>query len=184
WADYQRLQEAGISIPQTTARPPVAAPRLPYILKWTYGFGGRHTFFISDQKRAATVAARYPAGELLLQEYVPAEFEYKVITIGYQALPVILKFALHPKTRRPDFKRYWVLKENAAVTALAQRAAKELGRELAKTDIMEAAGRLYVLEVNRFPGLHSFEALTGYNVAEKFMDYLLKKGMADNLHNS
>ena len=60
--------------------------------------------------------------------------------------------------------------------ALAERAARVLGRELAKVDIIQdAEGELFILEVNRWPGFQNFEKLTGYNVAGEFVGYLQKK---------
>lgn len=62
------------------------------------------------------------------------------------------------------------------VVALAERAARVLGRELAKVDILEdQRGNLFVLEVNRWPGFQNFEKLSGYNVAWEFVSYLQKK---------
>ena len=58
---------------------------------------------------------------------------------------------------------------------IAEKASKVLGRELSKIDILEDyMGKLYILEVNRFPGLKSFEELTGFNVAGEFVKYLEK----------
>jgi glutathione synthase/RimK-type ligase-like ATP-grasp enzyme len=39
-------------------------------------------------------------------------------------------------------------------------------------DILEKAGKFYVLEVNRFPGLKSFEQQTKSNIYAKFIEYL------------
>lgn len=116
-----------------------------------------------------------------MQEFIAADCEYKVITVGYKALPVILKFATHPITNRPDFNNYSVIGLNSAnkqssqiqeIVNFAEQSSLVLKRELAKVDILQKAEKFYILEVNRFPGLESFENLTKYNVAKDFLLYL------------
>jgi hypothetical protein len=117
------------------------------------------------------------------QEYIEADWEYKIITVGYKALPVILRFKFNKKSGRVDFSSArrvpiygpFGLPMNRHATnlpQLAELAAKTLGRELAKVDILEKAGKFYVLEVNRFPGLKSFEQQTKSNIYAKFIEYL------------
>lgn len=195
WVDYQRLMKAGLPIPKTKMLSRRSIPKAwPFILKWIYGFKGKNVFLIQNQKQFNEVYVKYPKGELLVQEFIPAEFEYKVITVGYKALPVVLRFAIHPSTHRPDFEQYSTLslpvrrslgeggwerdgvrvnKKLKRMISLAQKASKTLGRELSKVDILESKGRFYILEVNRFPGLDSFEELTKYNACKEFLEYLI-----------
>ncbi len=186
----------------------------PYILKWVYGFGGQHVYLIRTKEDYNRVVQKYPHEELLVQEFIEAQYEYKVMTVGYTSLPVVLKIKTSGSRFRPDFKNYEVLEyhrgntteavilspqrgegsgqrqsidssslawtQNDAkadkVVALAERAARVLGRELAKVDILEdQRGNLFVLEVNRWPGFQNFEKLTGYNVAGEFVKYLKVK---------
>ncbi len=184
WVDYRRLVKANLPIPKTVVLSRRTIPKYwPFILKWTFGIKGKNVFLIRDQKHFNEVFKQYPKGELLVQEFIPAEYEYKIITVGYKALPVVLRFAIHPVTRRPDFKQHTTLspwerggvrvnKKLRRMIALAQKASKTLGRELAKVDILEYHGKFYILEVNRFPGLDSFEQLTKYNVVKDFISYL------------
>ncbi len=225
WADYQKLEAAGLPIPKTDALLNflLSTFHFPLILKWIYGFKGKHTFLIKDQTDLDKVLERYPKEELVFQEFIPAEYEYKVITVGYKALPVILRFNIDSATKRPDFNKYlaihtpttspryagysslkkeetlrsasedssvasptdkegWLAKRDGVVgadkmqtlTNLAEQSSHLLGRELSKVDILESKGKFYILEVNRFPGLDSFERLTGYNVAGEFIKYLAK----------
>jgi glutathione synthase/RimK-type ligase-like ATP-grasp enzyme len=179
WDDYEALLSNGLPIPKTEMynEQSQILKQERFILKWIYGFKGKNVYLA---KKGDRILSQHPYSELMLQEYVDAEFEYKVMTVGFKALPVILKFAINPKTKRPDFEKYqvmdlsvtkWDETLNEAVR-LAELSSKVLGRELAKTDILERRGRLYVLEVNRFPGLDSFERLTKFNVAKEFMLYL------------
>jgi len=144
------------------------------IAKWNYGFGAKHTYLINSMSDLKKVQDKYRAEEILIQEFVPADFEYKVITVGYQSLPIIIKLATNRNKFLPDFNSYQLLAPSdiPPVAALAQTSAKILKRELAKVDILQASNQLYVLEVNRWPGLQYFEKTTHYNVAADFLRYI------------
>lgn len=171
---YRRLSEAGISIPRTDKF--LNNKRLfPYILKWVYGFGGKQVHLVNNDEHVQKVLSLLPKEELLAQEFIKAKYEYKVITVGYNSLPVVLRLETNEATFRPDFEKHQTLNvdECAAVIEIAEKSAKLLGRELAKVDILEDFdGNLFVLEVNRWPGLRNFEKYTGYNVAKDFVNYL------------
>lgn len=176
WVDYNRLEIAEVDIPKTNVLNRKTIPeKWPFILKWMYGLKAKNVYFINNQKRFEEVFKLYPKNELLVQEFIPAEYEYKVITVGFKSLPVVLRFNIATSGFKVDFKNYEVLKSEDAgyVVKLAEKATKVLGRELAKVDILESNGKFYVLEVNRFPGLDSFEKLTKYNAVKDFLAYLV-----------
>jgi glutathione synthase/RimK-type ligase-like ATP-grasp enzyme len=194
-----RLQEQGTNVPKTrllneafglnfsSSDQDIAKERLwqdldfPFIAKWNYGFGARHTYLVKSMDDLQQIERKYPAAEILIQEFVPGEFEYKVITVGYKSLPVILKLKTNHNKFLPDLKQYEVLSQDNAspellrLMDLAEKSAKTLQRELAKVDILQAGEQLYVLEVNRWPGLQYFEKATKHNVAEEFLRYIAKK---------
>lgn len=179
-SDYIKLKNSGISIPATEWFAEARECYFPCIAKWTYGFGGKEVFLLKSQDDLLKVIGLIPAGEMLIQEFIPAECEYKVFTVGYKALAVILKFKIDSKIFRPDFGDTEVIRlpsnnENInQLVQIAESASKTLNRELSKVDILEFGGKFYVLEVNRWPGLKSFEELTGFNVAGEFIKYLIK----------
>lgn len=196
WEDYQNLKTAGILAPKTEKLKPEVYenPRLePYVLKWIYGLRGKSSFFIHPAQTSAetkNVLAAHPAHEWLMQEYIEADYEYKVITVGYKSLPIILRFKIKSSGFMVDYQSAEIFGLSAsgflpsnnkradllkAAASLAEAASQALGRELAKVDILQKGGKLYVLEVNRFPGLKSFETLAKYNVAAEFLAYLRQK---------
>ena len=180
YEDYLKLKKSGLPIPRTNKQLTINNLQLtdyPFIAKWIYGFKGRGTFYISSRDDLKNIPSYIPKDELLAQEFIPAEYEYKIITVGYKALPVILRFKIDPKTHRSDFNKYDVIRGKAGqlISRLAGRASKVLGRELAKADILQKGKKFYILEVNRFPGLDSFEELTKYNIAKEFLKYLTEK---------
>lgn len=188
---YERLMEANISIPKTEWLTKATQWQYPCIVKWTYGFGGKEVFLVNDVNQLQKTTNLLPQDELLLQEFIPADYEYKIITVGYKALPVILRFEINKEIWRPDFGKADVLHVGQArglltdeagqgpalqqVIGLAQSSSRLLKRELAKVDILQKDDKFYVLEVNRWPGLQSFEELTGYNAVADFVEYIRVK---------
>ncbi len=178
WADYQKLKKTGLPIPPTALirGRGLVQYEFPLILKWDYGFKARNVFIIKNGDEFKKVLPPHPKKEWLVQEFIKADYEYKVITVGYKTLPVILGFKIADLGFKIDFQSYKAVKSSVVpkVAALAQAASKTLGRELAKVDILQKNNRLYILEVNRFPGLESFEKLTKFNVTKEFLRYFLK----------
>jgi glutathione synthase/RimK-type ligase-like ATP-grasp enzyme len=178
WKDYQVLKKAGLPIPETykyeqKIKFSKTHPK-SYFLKWIYGFRGKGIFTVKSDMGESLIPNNVAKAELMHQEFIVSDYEYKVMCVGYKSLPVVLKFGMD-KMLRPDFKNFKVLKKTTCnnVVALAEKSAKVLGRELSKIDILEKDGKFYILEVNRFPGFKSFEQLTKFNVAKEFLKYLM-----------
>ena len=158
----------------------------PYIVKWVYGFGGKQVYLVRDAEDLKKILALHPQEELIAQDVVDAKYEYKIITVGFSAIASVLRFEINPKTLRPDFEKCTVLLADSEtvknVSQLAENAARVLGRELSKVDILEDKhGKQFVLEVNRQPGFQNFEKLSRYNVAKDFIAYLNKKKTGQTL---
>jgi len=177
WDNYKRLKLSGIPIPKTELLSdyPLPTTHYPLILKWIYGFKAREVFFVANELRLKEIFSKFPKNELLIQEFIPAKYEYKIITVGYKALPVATKFKIKDLGFKIDFSSASSVPIRGLPSELiemAETAAKVLGRQLSKVDILESHGKFYVLEVNRCPGLKSFERITKHNVVKAFLDYL------------
>ncbi len=173
-----------------------ASIKYPKVLKWNFGFGAQHVYYVDSAARLAEIAARYLAEEILVQEFIRAPREYKFIVVGYKALPVAVRYGINPEKHVPDLKDFEVIQTARVpeLTKFMERAARATERELCKIDVLEvpatggsngapgsstvhgentdAPGRFYVLEVNRWPGLKPFEEASGFNVAREFVEYL------------
>ncbi|MBL8030165.1 MAG: ATP-grasp domain-containing protein [Candidatus Doudnabacteria bacterium] len=185
WEDYKKLKAAGILMPETRVILDDAIfenlNKTPWVLKWVYGMKARHVYLVHDLAQLKKIYAKYPKGELLLQQYIPADYEYKVITVGYKALPKVIRFDISSACGQNKFKIDYKSGKaldakdiNPHIIELAEKAAAVLGRELSKVDILERQGQCFVLEVNRNPGFSSFEKISKFNVAKEFVRYLQK----------
>lgn len=225
--NYELLQKADIKIPKThwlKSTSPFPPGLFPLVLKLNYSFGGKGTFLVKTNEEINQISQKHPAEDLLAQEYIEAEYEYKVVCVGYKALPVVLRVKVQGSRFKSDFENYQVLRIHTTPSAsgvhpslaggeapressdvprssppfqggvppsggevvgdshlikkviqLAEQSSRILNRELSKVDILQKGNELFVLEVNRWPGLQMFEKLTGYNVVFKFLDYIAKK---------
>lgn len=174
---HERLTVAGLPTPRTVplARAGKVRERYPYVVKWVYGMKGREVFLIRTEKDLDRPLALYGEGELLWQEYQEPIYEYKVFTVGYRALPKVLRYEPDPNGFRLNFGSGTVIggASVSGLSSLAGRAAEACGAELSKVDVLETSRGLLVLEVNHAPGFKNYEELTGYNLAREFARYVL-----------
>jgi glutathione synthase/RimK-type ligase-like ATP-grasp enzyme len=147
----------------------------PYVLKWVYGSAGNGTHLVHNEEEFNTVIKTHPKEEWLVQEYIKPDFEYQVITVGYKAFGKVLKFRIQNDEFKIDLHRYSIMatEQVPEVVTLAEQSSKIMKRELAKTDIIEANGKLYVLETNRSPSLLPFEPYAKVSLAGEFLKYIL-----------
>lgn len=185
--DYLRLAAEGLAVPRTwQVYDPAEVERLasglgyPCILKGVHGRQGTHVYRIEDANQLRRRLRRYPSGELLLQEYLRANEDFRLLVLGYEALPAVVKRRPEPGdfrtnlATRAEFRSY-PAEEYPELVALAEAGARLLRREFAGVDVRYREDVPMILEVNRQPSFEGFEEATGINVPEAFLRYLLKK---------
>jgi ribosomal protein S6--L-glutamate ligase len=185
--DYLLLARAGIAVPQTyQCFDPIEAERracalgFPCILKGIYGSEGRTVFKADNLREFRRILWRRKLGNLMVQEFLPAEYDFRVITVGYQALPLIVR----RKPQAGEFRTNFEFNEEVVplatvdhndLKALAESAARTLRREFSGVDIRYRGPTPLVLEANRRPGFKAFEEATGCDVAGALIDYVLSR---------
>lgn len=152
----------------------------PCVLKGIHGSHGKHVYLIKNKTQLLRHLRQYPPGELLLQKFIPAPYDFRVLTVGYKALPYLLV-----KTPQAgDFRTNFALGARFSsrpianftnLTRLAEKAAKTLRREFAAIDIRLSNKKPHVLEVNRHPDFEGFEKATNLDVASEFLKYITTK---------
>ena len=156
------------------------AEELPYpcLLKGVHGARGNHVYLVNDAEQLHRRLWHYPYGELLLQEYLPAAEDYRVMVVGYRALPVMVSppkgdfrtnYALGGHFERQDLAAY------PAFQDLAEKAARALRREITAIDLRLKGDQPMVLEINRQPDFEGFERATKYDVASEVVGYLRER---------
>ncbi|MBL8187424.1 MAG: ATP-grasp domain-containing protein [Acidobacteria bacterium] len=185
--DYVVLAANGIDVPRTrqfcdTNESAAFAADLGYpcILKGIHGSEGRHVHKVDSERELRKKLYQYKSGEVTVQEFLDASEDYRVIVIGYEALPVYV-------SRRPrsgDFRTNFEFNEEVLplpiseaphLKDIAERAARTLRREFSGVDIRYRDKTPLVLEANRRPGFKGFEETTKFDVAGTFIEYVANK---------
>lgn len=185
--DYILLSANKIDVPRTRqpfnpADAEAFAQSLGYpcIVKGIHGSEGRHVHKVDTAHQLMKKVLQYRPGEYMIQEFLPAEVDYRVMVIGYKALPVFVR----RKPRSDDFRTNFEHHEEVISVDLsklpqlgeiAERAARVLRREFTGVDIRCRNDAPLVLEANRRPGFKGFEAATGFDVAGAFIKYVIEK---------
>ncbi len=188
----QMLARAGIPVPRS-----IFAPRrtevepllgeleerfggLPVILKLLHGTHGVGVMLASTREEArSALATLFELGEeLLVQEFVgEAEgADLRALVVGERVVATMRRRAragefranLH---RGGDGSRATLSDEAAA---LAVKAARAVGLEVAGVDLIESKRGPLILELNASPGLEGIERSTGVDVAGAMVDRALE----------
>jgi glutathione synthase/RimK-type ligase-like ATP-grasp enzyme len=168
------LSNANFPVPQSVRLSDIDQLQYPLVIKWQYGFGGKHIYYIEEKNQLDIVTKEFPENELFAQEFIPAKYEYKVYCIGYKSLPFILQYKINPITRVSDLDVVKIIPKDELpyLVGIAERASRILGREISKVDVLETERGLVVLEVNRCPGGKVYEEATGQEYFKALLDYL------------
>jgi len=193
--DYVVLAANGVDVPRTRQfydpnQMAAFAEEIGYpcIIKGTTGSEGRHVHKVDSERQLRKKLIQYKSGEVMVQEFLAAEQDYRVITIGYKALPVYVS----RKPKSDDFRTNFEFNEEVIshplaeaphLKDIAERAARALGREFSGVDIRCRGAKPLVLEANRRPGFKGFEEATGYDVAGALIEYVMRKAgsQAENI---
>lgn len=182
------LAKNGVNYPQTSFAASKEALlveaekfKYPFVLKISKGGRrGLGTLLIKDrQVLERVIKGRLEKGGFLLQEYIPNNGDYRLMVIGYQVLG---GFKRQRKEEKLVLNRSLGASESLktipkAVKEEAEKACEALKVEIASVDMVidERNGKPIIIEVNEAPQFSVFERRTGINVAEKVVDYLVKK---------
>ncbi len=188
--DTLRLAAAGIAVPRTL-QPPSVKEALqfadevgyPCVIKATMGSCGKHVFKAESAAALATIFTGEPLGHWLVQEYLPAESDERVMVVGGQALPLFVRRypAVGDFRTNFDFDRAveaHSLADHPELKEIAEAAAKALRREFTGIDIRHRDGRPVILEANRRPGFTHFERATGLDVSGALLDHIKERCQA------
>lgn len=179
--DYLLLAQAGLPVPRTEQayelEPALNVARdygWPVVLKGVHGARGKYVFLARDEAEFKTIWQQHEPGWLMVQEYLDAASDYRVLVIDGKALPQLVERVPLPG----DFRTNSEHNEKAIahqsadhpeMVKTAEAAASLLGRGFSGVDIRICRGIPYILEANRRPGYKAFEAATGYDVATHYL---------------
>jgi len=187
----QVLASAGIPVPDTVlvnaqdhfTRAAAELGGYPLVVKAVSGRQGDDILLIENPRQADAFLQRpwSPRTGFILQQFIPPEArrDLRVLVVGGRVAGAV--------TLRPaagDFRANFHLTGHArmtkpapAVAETALKAATAAGLDIAGVDmLLDAQGRLVIIEINYAPGFQGLEKATGLDVAGRIIDYALWKG--------
>ncbi|MCB0336025.1 MAG: RimK family alpha-L-glutamate ligase [Bdellovibrionales bacterium] len=153
----------------------------PWVLKLSQGCYGQGVMKIDSRESLSSVVdcVRLQASELILQEFIA---EAKGSDIRAFVLQGNLVAAVRRCASKGDFRSNLhqggtpeKVELSPEFQVVAEKAAQQLGLEIAGVDILESTRGPLVLEVNSSPGITGIEKVSGRNLIAELSDFIESK---------
>jgi len=163
----------GLKINEENISEIVEICKIPCIFKTSLGSLGENVFLIDEKKEiASTIRDKKKYNTFLFQEYIPNDFDYRIIIANGKPTSACIRTRINDKFRNNvalgASETFINLEEvPEGVLDIATRSAIALELDWAGVDVVthRETNKNYILEVNRRPGLtkKSTEMVAAYN---------------------
>lgn len=192
--DLFRFQSAGLPVPKTlfphgkTYAASIARELgFPIVAKEDRSRQGKEIHLLKNEKELQKFLALTASKQKNLatfsyefQEFIPADFDVRVLVIGGKVVGAIERRSPIPGEFRHNVSLGAVAREieiSPTMKRQALKAASVLRYEFAGVDFItnKNTGKAYLLEVNRSPGFEGFMKATGIDVPMRLMNFFKLK---------
>lgn len=177
------LQELNINHPQTSYADSkeillklVHEWDFPFILKDPYGWQGDTIFLIHTQADMNNALASFPDRGFIIQEYLPQDYDIRVITIGYKALGAMKRIA-----SKEDFRSNLSVggtTKHIPLTPelknISETIAKHVKSAMLGIDFFVQDDIIYVNEIETCPGFRGFKQCTKTQPILSLLQYIIE----------
>jgi len=152
----------------------------PVIIKNKHGSKGMLVYKIHNQEELVKLLGKSETSSLLVQPFLKAGEDIRVIVLGFKALGAMKRIA-QPGQYLTNFSaggrvEKYLLENDSEAIRISETLAKNLHMEYGGVDLMkDEKGSWQILEFNRPCQFEGFEKATGLNLAGNILDYLMKK---------
>lgn len=188
WQSLQILAQAGIAIPNTVLLGSEFQPqggitqvKSPTILKTLSGSQGIGVILAERPQSAVSILETLKQANIpvLLQDFIEEAqgSDLRCFVIGDRVIASMQRTGQNGEFRA-NFHRGGTAEKiqlREEEKAIAVKAAKTLGLDIAGVDLIRSEQGLLVLEVNASPGLEMIEKANGIDIAVQMIAYLEKK---------
>lgn len=188
WRSLQLLATAGIALPPSAlsgcefqATQAVNHISSPTILKTLNGAQGIGVILADKAQSAVSIleTLTHTNVPVLLQDFIAEAngSDFRCFVVGEQVVASMRRIGQNGEFRA-NFHRGGSAEKvslSEAEKAIAVKAAKTLGLDVAGVDLIRSAQGLLVLEVNASPGLEMIEKTSGLDIALQMIAYVEKK---------
>lgn len=155
---------------------------LPIVAKPIVGSQGKGIVLLESMDSAIDFFKDHKES-YLFQEKINLESDYRIFIVNNEILGAIKRDVM-----RGDFRTNASLgattsayQPEAEMVSLAIKANQALGYDVAGVDIVKMPDGYIVFEVNNAPQWQAFKKSTGISVAEKIIDFTIKKYLSNQL---
>lgn len=149
------------------------------VIKPLFGSEGKGMVRVTDEETAYRVLRAWELNRYVyyIQEYLPHRSEdIRAFVIGNRITAAMRRSAQGWKTNYSKGAAVSPVALTPEMKELAVRAVQCIGLDYAGVDLMESEdGETYVVEINSIPGWRGLQKISGANIAEQVIDYVLKK---------
>jgi len=188
WQSLQILAQAGIAIPNTVLigsefqpQDGITQVKSPTILKTLSGSQGIGVILAERPQSAVSILETLKQANVpvLLQDFIEEAkgSDLRCFVIGDRVVASMQRTGQNGEFRA-NFHRGGTAEKiqlSEEEKAIAVKAAKTLGLDIAGVDLIRSEQGLLVLEVNASPGLEMIEKTNGIDIAVQMIAYLEKK---------
>ena len=176
---YARLAQGGVPMPETrfvdaadvheeVARDLFETLGVPLVLKAPNSSFSAYVDKVATPDAFVTVARRFlrRADRLVVQQYLPSEFDWRVVTLDGEVLAVLKYTFVQDRWKLMERGEHgeWARVEGvphrdaaAGLNRVAVAASNAIGRSLYGVDVKEIGGEYFVIEVNDNPTIAAGE---------------------------
>ena len=185
-----RLNDSGVPTPKTSLLQSVdtvqdsldsVGEEYPLILKTLRGSKGIGVIFIESRRQLDSIIQllwkQDSDTELLLQKYVKADHDVRVLVLGNRVLAAMRRDVL-----KGDFRSNASLGAKVSEYKLSEKeikicldAHKAVNGVYTAVDLIKSGNDSYVLEVNSSPGTSGIEKATGRNLIKEIVQYFMNR---------
>ncbi len=177
------LEDAGLPTPRTVVTERFDEAMAAFreigdvVVKPLFGSEGRGMVRVCDEDIAYRVFRALELGRYVyyLQEFIPhANEDIRAFVIGDQVVAAMIRRSDSWKTNVAQGAEAEPLALSAELEEMSLRAARALDADYAGVDILRSErGEVYVTEVNGIPGWAKLRQVTGVDVAELLVEYVI-----------
>lgn len=155
----------------------------PIVAKEDKSRQGKDVFLLNDKSELREflrqINGNKVSGIYQFQEFIPADFDIRVVVLGGKVLGAIERRSRDPSEFRHNISLGGIPKKTQItrqMRSMAIKASRILNYEFAGVDFItnKESGETYILEVNRSPGFDGFMKATNIDVPLELMKFFLR----------
>jgi len=179
------LEDNGVPVPRTAVTENVGEALKAFhelggdvIVKPIFGSRGIGSTRVTNPEIAATIfkAITFYHGVIYLQEFVPHGFsDIRALVVGNRVVAAMKRVANTWKTNYSQGAKPVSIKLDTALEEMAVKSASAVECKIAGVDILESSRGPLFVEVNSQPGWRGLQSVTGFNIADEVVDFILSE---------